>query len=157
MPPPDISGVPRHLSNATRSPQADVSKIALKGASKRFDARGGGILALQSINLTVSEQEFVALVGPSGCGKSTVLYLVAGLMAPSEGSITYNGKHVGGPNLNVGYITQKDTILPWRSVADNIGIALELRCRSVSSAERRDRITQMIELVGLKGFDRHYP
>jgi NitT/TauT family transport system ATP-binding protein len=109
------------------------------------------------MSLQVREREFVALVGPSGCGKSTVLNLVAGLLRPSRGTVTYNGEPVAGLNRRVGYMTQRDTLLPWRNVTDNVGIALELACRDVSAKDRRDKVAQMIELVGLKGFERHFP
>jgi NitT/TauT family transport system ATP-binding protein len=132
-------------------------QVELRAAARQFEVRGRSVRALDPVTLRVAPQEFVALVGPSGCGKSTVLNLVSGLLAPTGGEVLYNGALVTGPNLRVGYMTQKDTILPWRTVADNIGISLELKCRSVSAAERRDRVQAMTELVGLKGFERHYP
>jgi NitT/TauT family transport system ATP-binding protein len=113
--------------------------------------------ALDTINLAVEAEEFVALVGPSGCGKSTVLNLVSGLLRPTHGEVRYDGAPVSGPNRRVGYMTQKDTLLPWRTVEDNIGIALELKCRAVPHAERRDRVGAMMDLVGLSGFAHHYP
>jgi NitT/TauT family transport system ATP-binding protein len=131
--------------------------IELKGVTKEFDARGVHIRALDAIDLNVANEEFVALVGPSGCGKSTVLNMVAGLMRPTQGSVLYDGAPVTEPNRRVGYMTQKDTLLPWRTVEDNIGIALELACRAVPREERRRRTDQMIEFVGLKGFAKHYP
>jgi NitT/TauT family transport system ATP-binding protein len=105
----------------------------------------------------VRPEEFVALVGPSGCGKSTILNLVAGLMRPSEGQVFYDGAPLAGLNRLVGYMTQKDTLLPWRNAAHNIRIALELKCRSTTRQEAAERVAQMIELVGLKGFENHYP
>ena len=135
----------------------DAVKIRLTGVAKRFATRDREVQALQPIDLTVRDHEFVALVGPSGCGKSTILNLVAGLLAPSEGRIWYDGEPVNGLNRNVGYMTQKDTLLPWRSAADNVRIALELKCRSVPRAEANARVRQIIDLVGLNGFERHYP
>src|SRR6202140_751260 len=107
-----------------------AAKIRLAGASKRFPGRDGELEALRPIDLEVRPEEFVALVGPSGCGKSTILNLVAGLMQPSEGQVFYDGAKLGGLNRRVGYMTQKDTLLPWRNAADNIRISLELKCRS---------------------------
>ncbi|RDJ26942.1 ABC transporter ATP-binding protein [Bosea caraganae] len=132
-------------------------KINFSGVGKTFFVRGTEVQALQPIDLAVRAREFVALVGPSGCGKSTLLNLVAGLLQPSEGSVTYDGKPVQGLNFRVGYMTQKDTLLPWRSAADNIGVSLELHCRSVSKAERAERIAAMVDLVGLSGFENHFP
>ena len=101
--------------------------------------------ALQPIDLTIHAHEFVALVGPSGCGKSTILNLIAGLLQPSGGVVSYDGTVVTGPNRRVGYMTQKDTLLPWRTAADNVRIALELRCRSVPRREADARVAQIIE------------
>ena len=133
------------------------AKIRLVGAGKTFQVRGSALEALKPIELDVAREEFVALVGPSGCGKSTILNLVAGLLAPSAGEVLYDGEAVTGPNRRVGYLTQKDTLLPWRSTADNIRIALELKCRATPRAEAAERVAQMMELVGLRGFEHHYP
>jgi len=131
--------------------------IALEHVGMTYEARSGPVEALRDISFGVGRGELVALVGPSGCGKSTVLNLVAGLLRPTSGEVRYDGEPVEGANRRVGYMTQKDTLLPWRTVEDNIGIALELKCRAVPGAERRDRIHAMMDLVGLSGFARHYP
>jgi NitT/TauT family transport system ATP-binding protein len=133
------------------------ARIELRGAAKRFAAHGAEIQALSAIDLSVQPHEFVALVGPSGCGKSTVLNLVAGLLNPSEGAVLYSGKPVAGLNRSVGYMTQKDTVLPWRTAESNVGIALELKCRRVTAQARKDRVARMIDLVGLNGFEKHFP
>jgi len=132
-------------------------KISLAGVGKRFVTRDREIVALTPIDLAIHDHEFVALVGPSGCGKSTILNLIAGLLTPSSGVVSYGGAPVAEVNRQVGYMTQKDTLLPWRSAADNIRIALELKCRAVPRAEANARVAQMIALVGLTGFERHYP
>jgi NitT/TauT family transport system ATP-binding protein len=95
------------------------------------------------------------LVGPSGCGKSTVLNLLAGLIRPSAGSVLYQGRPVQGINQRIGYITQDDNLLPWRSVQKNVEFGLELR--GVPKRERYERAREFIELVGLGGFEDHYP
>jgi NitT/TauT family transport system ATP-binding protein len=139
-------------------PRGDLApKISLAGVGKTFVTRDREVEALQPIDLTIHDHEFVALVGPSGCGKSTILNLIAGLLQPNSGVVSYDGIAIGGLNRAVGYMTQKDTLLPWRTAADNIRIALELKCRAVPRAEANARVTQMIELVGLSGFERHYP
>ena len=134
-----------------------ASKIDFAGVSKTFFARGNELQALQPVDLKVRKEEFVALVGPSGCGKSTLLNLVAGLIEPTTGTVTYDGEPVTALNFRVGYMTQKDTLLPWRTVNDNIGVSLELKCRSTSRAEAKERIAEMVDLVGLRGFEGHYP
>ena len=78
--------------------------------------------------------------------------MLAGLLRPSEGRVSYGGEVVNDLNLRVGYMTQKDTLLPWRTVTDNIGSPLELACRKTPKVERMEKIRQMVELVGLKGF-----
>src|SRR5579862_5495104 len=110
-------------------PPGNSVKLRLEGASKRFATHDGELEALRPVDLTVRKQEFVALVGPSGCGKSTILNLAAGLLRPTDGSVMYDGQPVTTLNRAVGYMTQKDTLLPWRNAADNIRIALELNCR----------------------------
>ena len=139
------------------SPASTTPKIRLQGVAKQFDVRGTVIDALQPTDLEVRPHEFVALVGPSGCGKSTILNMVAGLMQPSAGQVWYDGKRVHGPNRAIGYMTQKDTLLPWRTTRRNVGIAMELNCRANERAEAPQRIDQIIAAVGLKGFEGHYP
>ncbi len=134
-----------------------MPRVELANVGKTFVTRDREVEALQPTNLTVDAQEFVALVGPSGCGKSTILNLIAGLLSPSGGLVRYDDAPVVGVNRHVGYMTQKDTLLPWRTAADNIRIALELKCRSVPRAEADERVAQIIRLVGLTGFERHFP
>jgi NitT/TauT family transport system ATP-binding protein len=134
-----------------------TAKFRLMGASKRFPVHDGELEALAPTDLTVRGQEFVALVGPSGCGKSTILNLAAGLLRPTDGTVFYDGQPVTTINRAVGYMTQKDTLLPWRHAADNIRIALELKCRAMARDEASARVAQIIELIGLKGFERHFP
>lgn len=142
---------------ATGPRRSGASKIELRGAAKTFHVRGQVIRALDPVDLSVETEEFVALVGPSGCGKSTVLNMAAGLLAPTAGQVLYGGDPVRDLNRRVGYMTQKDTLLPWRRTADNIRIALELACRATPKAEADERVRRMIELVGLKGFENHFP
>ena len=144
-------------SAATDRATGGADKIRLEGAAKTFHVRGQVIRALAPVDLAVRNEEFVALVGPSGCGKSTILNLIAGLLPPSAGTVLYDGQPVRDLNRRVGYMTQKDTLLPWRRTADNIRVALELKCRPTSRSEADDRVARMMELVGLKGFENHYP
>jgi NitT/TauT family transport system ATP-binding protein len=134
-----------------------ASRVQLAGASKTFAVPTGELEALRPTDLTVHAQEFVALVGPSGCGKSTILNLAAGLLRPTEGAVFYDGRAVTTLNRAVGYMTQKDTLLPWRTAADNIRIALELNCRATPRDEAADRVARMIDLIGLIGFEHHFP
>jgi NitT/TauT family transport system ATP-binding protein len=148
--------MPRDEIRARPAAPADV-RIRLAAAGRSFASRGREIEALRPIDLEVRRHEFVALVGPSGCGKSTALNMVAGLLAPSRGQVLYDGMPVDGPNRSVGYLTQKDTLLPWRTTAENIRTALELKCRAVPRAEAEERVARIVELVGLRGFENHFP
>lgn len=134
---------------------ASAALIAFENVSKSFTTSNRDLEAVRQINLLVQPGEFVTLVGPSGCGKSTLLNMVAGLMAPSSGTVSYCGKIVTGINGRVGYMTQNDHLLPWRTIRGNIEVPLEIR--GMKSRERGERAAQLIELVGLKGFEASYP
>jgi NitT/TauT family transport system ATP-binding protein len=141
-----------------QSPSPDAVRLdavykAFVPAGRRRSAEP--LLALEDVTFAVRPGEFISLVGPSGCGKSTVLNLLAGLIRPSAGQVTYQGRPVKGVNTEVGYITQDDNLLPWRSMLRNVEFGLELR--GVPKAERRARAREFIQLVGLDGFEDHYP
>lgn len=125
---------------------------------KAFVGRGRGgqaSLALSDVTFDVQPGEFVSLVGPSGCGKSTCLNLMAGLSSASDGDVEHAGQPITGINTDVGYITQDDNLLPWRSMVANVELSMEFQ--GVPKAERRERALEMIEIVGLRGFENHYP
>lgn len=129
--------------------------ITFEHVGKRFFKNGKPFQALGDADFHVQPGEFVSIVGPSGCGKSTLLNIAAGLMAPSSGRALYRGKPVESVNTDVGYVTQKDTLLPWRTVRQNVSIPLEIR--KVDRAGRDRRVQDILELVGLGGFEDHYP
>jgi NitT/TauT family transport system ATP-binding protein len=131
--------------------------LDLVGVTKRFAAPNGASLltAIDRVSLDVRAGEFVAVVGPSGCGKSTILNLVAGLDRPSEGRILLNGVPVEGPNPTVGFMLQKDLLLPWRTIVHNVEFGLE--ARSISRAERRQRALRELERCRLTDFAQSYP
>jgi NitT/TauT family transport system ATP-binding protein len=122
---------------------------------RQFATRRGTVVACEGVNLTVHEGEFLAIVGPSGCGKSTLLNMAAGLLPPSAGQVFYRGARVSGPNTSVGYMTQRDTLLPWRTVEDNVAIGLELRGQG--RAERYAIAHGWLARVGLGEFEKHFP
>lgn len=129
--------------------------IELRNIHHAFFRGPQPVHALSDINLSVREAEFVAVVGPSGCGKSTILNMVAGLMVPTQGDVRFHGLPVTGINRQVGYLTQKDTLLPWRTVLDNIALPLELR--GIGKTERRSRARALAERMQLQGFEDYYP
>ena len=134
-----------------------ASVLDLVGVTKRFAAPNGAspLTAIERVSLDVHAGEFVAVVGPSGCGKSTILNLVAGLDRPSEGRILLNSVPVEGPNPTVGFMLQKDLLLPWRSIVHNVEFGLE--ARSISRAERRQRALRELERCRLTDFAHSYP
>jgi NitT/TauT family transport system ATP-binding protein len=134
-----------------------ASVLDLIGVSKRFPAPGGRawLTALERVSLDVRSGEFVAIVGPSGCGKSTILNLVAGLDRPSEGRILLNQVPVEGPNPSVGFMLQKDLLLPWRTIVHNVEFGLE--ARAISRAERRERALRELQRCRLSDFAASYP
>ena len=124
--------------------------------TKRFTHRDGEFTALDRLSLEVYQGEFLAIVGPSGCGKSTLLHILAGLKRPDGGSVAINGAETTGTTpVQLGYLFQEDTVLPWFSVERNI--ALGLGYRGVPAAEARRRTEWALEAAGLTEFRRSYP
>jgi NitT/TauT family transport system ATP-binding protein len=150
------------LNAPTRSPTSsartgDADRIEVRRLSKSFQLAGTAIEAVRDVSFSVRRGEFVALLGPSGSGKSTVLNMIATLVKPSGGQILIDGKPViaGKATPGVGYVFQRDTLFPWRTVADNVGYGLQLA--GVSDAERRERVATSIAQAGLQGFENAYP
>ncbi|MGE0801383.1 MAG: ABC transporter ATP-binding protein [Lautropia sp.] len=110
---------------------------------------------LEGFNLSVEDGQFVALLGPSGCGKTTVMNLVAGFLAPLRGRVVFGGSTVDGPNTSVAYMTQGDTLLPWRRVRANVSLPLEMR--RVRPDQIRARVDAMLRLVHLQDAADLYP
>ena len=132
-----------------------MSLLSVEGVSKEYHVRGKKVLALDSIDLAVAQGEFVTVVGPSGCGKSTLLNLIVGLLHSSSGRILFRGDPINGICTKIGYVTQKDNLLPWRTLIENVEIALEIR--GIENSARRQRAEELIGQVGLSGFEDHYP
>lgn len=128
-----------------------LSVIELNDVSKRFDS---GLLALQGVSMKVAHREFMTLLGPSGCGKSTVLKLVAGLTAPSEGTVISPAQH-DQTGRSTAFVFQEPTVLPWATVSDNVWLPLRLQGQSRFTAQ--PVITRVLEQVGLSEFHRSYP
>jgi sulfonate transport system ATP-binding protein len=122
---------------------------------KTFREGGREVHAVRGVSFDVFDKEFVAIVGPSGCGKSTILNMIGGLVAPSAGSIEIDGRPVAGVPGAVGYVFQKETVFPWRTVRRNIALGLEYH--HVPPAERERRIQEAIRLAGLEGFEDAFP
>ncbi|HEU4466331.1 MAG TPA: ABC transporter ATP-binding protein [Agromyces sp.] len=141
------------------TPAADASEaVVVRGVERVFTgAKGATVTALTGIDLTVHDGEFVSLIGPSGCGKSTLLRLIADLDEPTAGDIRVFGRTAKQARIDQAYgiAFQQAGLLPWRSVAANIELPLQLH--GIGAAERRSRVAELIELVGLTEFAKHYP
>jgi NitT/TauT family transport system ATP-binding protein len=120
-----------------------------------YEARGEKVVALQDVNLTIQEGDFVTVVGPSGCGKSTLAKIFAGLTMPSSGQALFEDKPIRGPSRERGMVFQELAILPWRTVSGNIGHGLEIA--GTPRAERDRRVAELVSLIGLQGFENKYP
>jgi NitT/TauT family transport system ATP-binding protein len=130
----------------------EVSKLSLT-----FETADGPVYALSNVDLSVREGDFVSFIGPSGCGKTTLLRVIADLESASAGSITVNGKTPQQARLerDYGYVFQAPALLPWRTVADNVKLPLEVM--GLSAAERNERAAKNLALVNLAGFEKKYP
>jgi len=143
------------LNNKADYAQASPA-ILIDGVSHSFTSPDGATMeALTNVSLSLQEREFFAIVGPSGCGKSTLLNMVSGLLKPADGSIRLLGDGRTLSQQDIGYITQDSNLFPWATVIDNIMVPLQIR--KIEKRTARERALEWIELVGLSGFENHYP
>lgn len=133
----------------------ETSAVKFTNTAVRFSNNRNTFTAIDKLDLEIQSGQFVCIVGPSGCGKSTLLNMAAGILEPSGGVVEYRGQEVVRANTRVGYITQKDNLLPWRSVYKNISLPLEVRGRS--KTEIAKEVDRIIDIVGLKGFEKAFP
>jgi NitT/TauT family transport system ATP-binding protein len=136
---------------------SDDVRLEYRNVTMRFKDTGnrGVLTAVQDVSFTVRDGEVVSLIGPSGCGKSTLLNIGSGLTAPSEGVAFVDGERVSGPNAHVAFMLQKDLLLPWRTVAENVMFGVEIQ--GVPAAERRNRAQALLANFNLAEFSNHYP
>lgn len=130
-------------------------KLELRGLHIAFAGEEGPFDVVRDLSLRIESGQFVAVVGTSGSGKTTLLRSVDGLLRPAAGAILINGEPVHGPGRSRAFVFQRDCLLPWRNVLDNI--TLSLRLRRVAPAARTAAGMELIRLVGLSGFERHFP
>ncbi len=133
----------------------DQIRLKLDGVSVVFNTDGQEFVALAPVDLEVPAGRFISLIGPSGCGKSTIFNVVAGLLAPTTGRVLIDGVDATGMIGQVGYMLQKDLLLPWRTVLDNVALGMEIR--GVPIAEARERAAPLLQKYGLGGFENRYP
>jgi NitT/TauT family transport system ATP-binding protein len=132
-----------------------VSAIVFENVYRHFTRDGKSFPALQGIDLTVADKEVVALVGPSGCGKTTCLRLAAGFEVPTNGRVMVGGQRVQGPGPDRAVVFQQFALFPWKNVEDNI--AFGLRNQRALAPTQRERVSEVINLMGLEGYETAYP
>ena len=142
------SNPPLHAASPT--PPLVVERLV-----KHFNAPRGTFLALDDVSFELARGEFVSIVGPSGCGKSTLFSMIGGLTPIDRGRIHVEGREVAGPHPAIGLVFQEESTFPWRTVEDNVMFPMEVR--GTEPTERRRRAHHFIEMVGLTGFEKHYP
>ena len=130
-------------------------KIRAQSISKSYTIDGQRVPVLAGVDLSVGAGEFVSIIGPSGCGKSTLLNIIAGLDEPDAGVVELEGDPSNHRLGQIGYMQQKDLLLPWRTVLDNATLGLELR--GMSRRQARQKALDLSEEFGLKGFENQYP
>ncbi len=133
------------------------AKIEAQGLRKEFvdEETGRRVLALEGLDLAVTDGEFLCLLGPSGCGKSTFLLIVAGLETATQGRVSLDGRAIGRPGPDRGVLFQQLALFPWRTAIDNVAFGLEMQ--GGSRTECRARAASYLKLVGLEGFERAFP
>ena len=144
------------VTRETETVRAEPALIRVEGVDKRYAVRQGEpVQALSDIGFELRDGEVLSVVGPSGCGKSTLLRIMAGLDAPSRGRVLLGGAPVTGPRREIGVVFQQATLLPWRTVLDNV--LLPAQMQRLDRARSTGRARDLIELVGLDGFTDKYP
>jgi ABC-type nitrate/sulfonate/bicarbonate transport system ATPase subunit len=131
-------------------------KLQLRDITMMFRTRRGNeVIAVDDLSLDVADREFISIVGPSGCGKSTLLRVIAGLVRPSSGDVILDGRSITSPGADRGMVFQSYTLFPWLTVYGNVEYGLKIR--HLGAAERARTVREHIEMVGLQGFEHHYP
>ena len=134
---------------------APPTKLRIDDVSMRFATPGGAFEALSRVTLAVPAGRFVSLIGPSGCGKSTIFNIVAGLQEPTTGRVLIDGADATGTIGRVGYMLQKDLLLPWRTLTDNIILGMEIQGVPLGAA--RAKALPLLRRYGLGGFEHASP
>jgi NitT/TauT family transport system ATP-binding protein len=129
--------------------------LVVDHVAKSYEVDGKIVPVIGDLSLSLNKGEIVSIVGPSGCGKTTLLNTLCGLLAPDSGRIRWYGQEIEGQPQNVGYMLQKDLLLPWRTALNNVMLGLEIR--GVAASEAVDRSRAMLDQLGLHGFADHYP
>jgi NitT/TauT family transport system ATP-binding protein len=141
------------MAGASQSLEAPLEAYQI---GKTFLADDGAALEIiRSVSFSLHQGEVVSIVGPSGCGKTTLLNLLCRIIEPTRGAVKWHGHELGGVPPSVGYMLQKDLLLPWRTAIDNVMLGLQVK--GMPRAPRRRRAQELLETLGLTGFAEHYP
>jgi len=129
--------------------------VEVHNVGMKYQSPNGEIIALEDINFSVREGEFVSIVGPSGCGKSTLLSIISGLISSTSGTVLISGEKVSGTSRKIGYMLQKDHLFDWRTIYQNVMLGLEIR--KAVTAEAKERAIHLLKTYGLYEFKNKYP
>jgi NitT/TauT family transport system ATP-binding protein len=143
------------LTSPLQTGSAALETICVRDLSKGYSSRDGCVNALQQINFSVKEGEFVAVVGPSGCGKSTLLKILAGVLTASAGTASLRGTAINGPRRDIGVVFQSPVLLPWRSVLENVLLPVDVQ--GTGGERSRECALELLRMVGLQEFAHRYP
>jgi NitT/TauT family transport system ATP-binding protein len=132
-----------------------MTKLHIQDVQHMYLTTKSATTALEHINLSIEEGEFVSFLGPSGCGKTTLLSIIAGLIEPSSGSVTIDGENIGTSVPNIGYMLQQDYLFPWKTIKENILLGLEIRGQLTDETEKKALL--LLKEIGLQGVDSLYP
>ena len=143
----------RRLMEGNKYNMNEILKV--KDIKKTYQSKNGEINAIAGISFSAYEGEFISIIGPSGCGKSTLLSIIAGLEDKTEGEIYIDGKLISGVSPYIGYMLQKDSLLEWRTILNNVMLGLEIR--HIRTKENEDYAINLLKKYGLYDFKDKYP
>ncbi len=147
-------GLPRRGACHPALPSMSQSKVSVRNLLKLYEGRSNTAV-LNGIDLDIQPEEFVCIVGPSGCGKTTFIRIIDGLVKATSGEVRINGVEISEPGYDRGFVFQTDSLYPWRTVLDNIAFGLEIQ--GMRRGQRHPKARELLKMVGLAGFESHYP